>query len=153
MPVKIILTFVVAFSIAVFSVFNTSSININLMDLKTISMPLSFFAFCVLFIGVLYSGILVIYDQMQKSLFIRRLKKKIYELNDVIEQQEKALTSMTEQEKEIAESLKINELPETEEISGNGKKEVKYAIKDSELTLSQQQREIAISRIQMDRDE
>jgi uncharacterized integral membrane protein len=85
MSLKVILTLVMAFMIAFFSLFNTELISINLLGVRTVSLPSSFLVFFAFIAGAVYAAILSFQMQLDQALLIRKLRKKMQELNALIE--------------------------------------------------------------------
>jgi uncharacterized integral membrane protein len=91
MSLKVILTLVMAFMIAFFSLFNTELISINLLGVRTVSLPSSFLVFFAFIAGAVYAAILSFQMQLDQALLIRKLRKKMQELNALIEDRETQL--------------------------------------------------------------
>jgi uncharacterized integral membrane protein len=82
MSISVILTLVVAFVVVVFSLFNADVVTINLIGFKTVSLPMSFLVFFVFIFGAIYAAVLSFQIQIEQVLTIRRLKKKIRDIQE-----------------------------------------------------------------------
>ena len=137
MPIKIIFTLVVAFLLVLFGIFNSSPFEFSLFGIRDVSTPLAFFVFIVFLAGGIYAGFLAFFDQVRQSLRIRKLKRKIKNLQEALEEQEQ----IGLQEKSY-EEIKEPESPLEDDVENRVPNEIDD---DSELTSAE--REIALQKI------
>jgi uncharacterized integral membrane protein len=158
---KITISLVVAFLLALFSIFNTELMDLNLFGVKVVSIPKSLLVFFVFLIGAVYAGFLAFFEQLHSALTIKRLRKNVMNLKKIIEEQEDVLETVGKPEKEREPELSRSNHTELKagndqtkvELTGSFKKEDKgksFPGKDGEYALSPEQREIALMRIQND---
>ena len=65
---KITISLVVAFLLALFSIFNTELMDINLFSVKVVSVPKSLLVFFVFLTGAVYAGFLAFFEQLHSTL-------------------------------------------------------------------------------------
>lgn len=112
MQIKLIITLTFAFFLVLFGIFNSYPIEINVFGFKDVSTPLAFFVFVVFLAGGIFAGLLSFFDQVKQSITIRRLKKKIRDMKESLEEDEKvSLTRVPDsqefEKEEDPESLSI----------------------------------------------
>jgi uncharacterized integral membrane protein len=158
---KITISLVVAFLLALFSIFTTELMDVNLFGVKVVSIPKSLLFFFVFLTGAVYAGFLAFFEQLHSTLRIKKLKKSVIHLKKIIEEQEEVLETLGKAEKEREENLPQSNHTELKngkdkpkaELTGSFEKEEKakgLPEKDDEYALSPEQREIALMRIQND---
>lgn len=85
MQIKLVMTFVVAFLLVLFGIFNTAIVEINLFGFSKISIPIAVFVFVLFMIGAVYAGSISIIEQIKQSMKIRQLKRKLKEAKKYME--------------------------------------------------------------------
>ena len=80
MSLKIILTLVIAFLLALFGIFNTEFIEFSFFGVSNVFMPISLFVFAIFMAGGIYAGILSFSVELRNKAIIRNLKKTIKKL-------------------------------------------------------------------------
>jgi uncharacterized integral membrane protein len=88
MSLKVILTLVVAFVIVVFSLFNAEQVFINLFGVKKVNLPMSFLVFFAFILGAAYAAVLSFQMQIEQALTIRKLKRRVQEYRDLLQERE-----------------------------------------------------------------
>lgn len=155
MSPKIILTLVLSFIITCFSIFNTTPVELNLFGFKMIQLPLSFFLFLVFLTGAVYAGMLTFYDQIQKTVINKKLKRKVLDLNNkieelrtVIEKQERRFGEQVGQEKSAEETITEDSENDEDKATENPLLEVVDPHEGNDRELTSESREFALKRIQ-----
>lgn len=106
---KILFTFAVAFVIVFFSIFNTAPVEIRLWHFRNMRMPLSLLVFCMFVAGMVYIGAITMLDGMRQSRAIRKMKKQIESLTEIIQKQQETISANNKEEQ-----TETAQLPEKE---------------------------------------
>lgn len=140
MQIKLIITLTFAFFLVLFGIFNSYPIEINVFGFKDVSTPLAFFVFVVFLAGGIFAGLLSFFDQVKQSITIRRLKKKIRDMKESLEEDEKvSLTRVPD-----SQEFEKEEDPESPSII---KSNLPRLPVNDESKLTPAEREIALRKI------
>lgn len=140
MQIKLIITLTFAFFLVLFGIFNSYPIEINVFGFKDVSTPLAFFVFVVFLAGGIFAGLLSFFDQVKQSITIRRLKKKIRDMKESLEEDEKvSLTRVPD-----SQEFEKEEEPESPSII---KSNLPRLPVNDESKLTPAEREIALKKI------
>lgn len=140
MQIKLIITLTFAFFLVLFGIFNSYPIEINVFGFKDVSTPLAFFVFVVFLAGGIFAGLLSFFDQVKQSITIRRLKKKIRDMKESLEEDEKV--SLTR----VPDSQEFEKEEDPESLSIIKSNLPRVPIND-ESKLTPAEREIALKKI------
>ncbi|MBF0432199.1 MAG: LapA family protein [Fibrobacteria bacterium] len=190
MSLKISVSLIIAFLLAMFSIFNLAPVELKLANWRDISVPLSFVVFTLFFSGAVYGGLLIWFERSrhiakvnQLSIQINRVKKilarqklildpeAITVIDDTVAEQPPSPVPSPEQNfsptptkkrrkrsrflgistmSDLSDmfSITISKEPAAEESKKTSSVPVQPSKKPSEYSLSQEQRELALKRIE-----
>lgn len=140
MQIKLIITLTFAFFLVLFGIFNSYPIEINVFGFKDVSTPLAFFVFVVFLAGGIFAGLLSFFDQVKQSITIRRLKKKIRDMKESLEEDEKVYLTRVPDSQEFEKE----EEPESPSIIKSNLSQLPI---NDESKLTPAEREIALRKI------